>query len=75
MKKTALQSGAGGISAYHAGRSMPGKSNSGFKQQERTISLELEFIKKSSSPLQRAITFLNWGPNAYATGFLVVVDW
>jgi uncharacterized protein YgiB involved in biofilm formation len=25
-EKTALQSGAGGISAYHAGRSMPGKA-------------------------------------------------
>ena len=47
------------------------KSTRGFKQQERTISLELEFFKKSSSPLGRAITFLNWGPNAYATGFLV----
>ena len=45
--------------------------NSGFKQRERTISLELEFTKKSSNPLQRVITFLNWGPNAYATGFLV----
>src|SRR3984893_14847335 len=47
------------------------KSTSGFKQQERTISLELEFTKKSSNPLSRVITFLNWGPNAYATGFLV----
>jgi len=47
------------------------KSTNGFKQQERTISLELEFTKKSSNPLQRVITFLNWGPNAYATGFLV----
>lgn len=41
------------------------------KQQERTISLELEFTKKTSNPLQRVISFLNWGPNAYATGFLV----
>lgn len=41
------------------------------KQQERTISLELEFTKKTPNPLQRVISFLNWGPNAYATGFLV----
>ena len=47
------------------------KNTANFKQQERTISLELEFTKKSSNPLQRVITFLNWGPNAYATGFLV----
>ena len=47
------------------------KSTTDFKQQERTISLDLEFTKKSASPLQRVISFLNWGPNAYATGFLV----
>ena len=47
------------------------KNTANFKQQERTISLELEFTKRSSNPLQRVITFLNWGPNAYATGFLV----
>ena len=47
------------------------KSTADFKQQERTVSLELEFTKKSSNPLQRVISFLNWGPNAYATGFLV----
>lgn len=47
------------------------KNTASFKQKERTISLELEFIKKTSNPLQRVISFLNWGPNAYATGFLV----
>src|SRR5262245_30967823 len=42
------------------------------KQRERnTISLELEFTKKSPSALQKMISFLNWGPNGYATGFLV----
>jgi S1-C subfamily serine protease len=45
--------------------------SSQLKQQERTISLELEFTKKSPNPLQRMISFLDWGPNAYATGFLV----
>ena len=45
--------------------------SSQLKQQERTISLELEFTKKSPNPLQRVISFLDWGPNAYATGFLV----
>jgi S1-C subfamily serine protease len=49
----------------------PCLARNNFKQQERTISLELEFTKKSSNPLQRVISFLNWGPNAYATGFLV----
>lgn len=42
------------------------------KQYERnTISLELEFAKKNPNALQRVISFLNWGPNGYATGFLV----
>ena len=42
------------------------------KQYERnTISLELEFTKKNPNALQKVISFLNWGPNGYATGFLV----
>src|SRR5713101_9352265 len=42
------------------------------KRHERnTISLELEFSKKNPNALQRVISFLNWGPNGYATGFLV----
>jgi S1-C subfamily serine protease len=31
----------------------------------------LEFSKKNPNPLQRVINFLDWGPNGYATGFLV----
>ena len=42
------------------------------KQYEHnTISLELEFTKRNPSAMQRVISFLNWGPNGYATGFLV----
>jgi len=42
------------------------------KQESRnTISLELEFSKRNPNPLQRFISFLNWGPNGYATGFVV----
>src|SRR5260370_11350651 len=42
------------------------------KQQERnTIFLELEFTKRNPNALQRVISFLNWGPNGYATGFVV----
>lgn len=43
------------------------------KAQERyTLSLELEFTRKSRRPLQRAVEFLlDAGPNGYATGFLV----
>jgi S1-C subfamily serine protease len=42
------------------------------RQHERnTISLELEFAKKNPNALQRMISFLNWGPSGYATGFVV----
>src|SRR5260370_40365738 len=43
------------------------------KQRERyTLSLELEFSKKDRNPLKRAISVLfDFGPNGYATGFLV----
>jgi S1-C subfamily serine protease len=47
------------------------KNTSEFKQNDRTISLELEFSRKNTSALQRVMSFLNGGPNAYATGFLV----
>ncbi len=48
-------------------------SNKILKQQERyTLSLELEFSKKSQNPLEQAISVLfDVGPNGYATGFLV----
>src|ERR1700720_904194 len=51
----------------------PGKTSSEIvRQHERnTISLELEFTKKNANALQRVISFLNWGPNGYATGFVV----
>jgi hypothetical protein len=41
------------------------------RHEQNTISLELEFTKKNPNAFQRVISFLNWGPNGYATGFLV----
>ena len=42
------------------------------KLQERyTISLELEFRRKKANTFQRAISVLDWGPNGYASGYLV----
>lgn len=50
-----------------------GKDSSALiKQRERyTVSLDLEFAKKNPNALQRMISFLNWGPNGFATGFVV----
>ena len=55
-----------------ASRGLAKTSSELVKEHERnTISLELEFAKKNPNALQRVISFLNWGPNGYATGFVV----
>lgn len=47
-------------------------STATLKSQERnTISLQLEFSRKNPGAFQRVVSFLNWEPNGYATGFLV----
>ena len=44
---------------------------SALKQGGHALSLELKFSKKNQTTLQRAVSFLDWGPNGFATGFLV----
>lgn len=44
------------------------------KQGGHTLSLELKFSRKEQNPLQRVLSFLEIGPNGYATGFLVDDD-
>lgn len=41
------------------------------KQEGYTVSLNLTFSKKKQNSLQRVISFLDWDPNGYATGFMV----
>jgi S1-C subfamily serine protease len=41
------------------------------RQERSTVSLELEFSKKSPNAFDRVITFLDWGASGYATGFVV----
>ena len=41
------------------------------KHEGHTVSLDLTFSKKNQNSLQRFISFLDWGPNGYATGFIV----
>lgn len=41
------------------------------KQSGNTVSLDLKFTRHNPNPLQQAISLLDWGPNGYATGFLV----
>ncbi|HEY0323449.1 MAG TPA: serine protease [Pyrinomonadaceae bacterium] len=44
------------------------------KREGYTLSLELKFSKKEQNPLQRVLSFLEIGPNGYATGFFVEDD-
>ncbi|HKS27157.1 MAG TPA: serine protease [Pyrinomonadaceae bacterium] len=48
-----------------------GDTTSLLKEGGYTLSLELKFSKKEQNPLQRVLSFLEMGPNGYATGFLV----
>jgi S1-C subfamily serine protease len=41
------------------------------KQAGYTVSLELKFSRKTQNPLQRAVSFLDYGPNGFASGFHV----
>ena len=41
------------------------------KQESHTVSLELKFTKKKKNSLEQALSFFDYGPNGYATGFLV----
>lgn len=41
------------------------------KQESYTVSLNLKFSKRNQNSLQRVISFLDLGPNGYASGFIV----
>jgi hypothetical protein len=41
------------------------------KQEGYTVSLDLRFDKKGRNTLQHALSILDWGPNGFATAFVV----
>src|SRR6476620_8058536 len=41
------------------------------KPEDQTVSLDLRFFKKRPNAMQRLFSFLDYGPNGFATGFLV----
>lgn len=51
-----------------------GDSTRLLKQEGYTLSLELKFSKREQNPLQRVLSFLEIGPNGFATGFFVEDD-
>ena len=46
-------------------------SNAIIKQDGYTVTLDLKFTKKKPNALQRFVSFLDYGPNGHATGFIV----
>lgn len=47
------------------------KSTSVAKPDDSTVSLDLRFTKKKQNAMQRILSFLDYGPNGFATGFVV----
>ena len=41
------------------------------KPEDSTVSLDLRFTKKRQNAIQRILSFLDYGPNGFATGFVV----
>jgi len=41
------------------------------KPEDHTVSLDLRFTKKKPNAMQRVFSFLDYGPNGFATGFVV----
>ena len=46
-------------------------STATIKPEDSTVSLDLKFTKKKPNAMQRVFSFLDYGPNAFATGFVV----
>jgi hypothetical protein len=49
------------------------KSSKGavIKPDDYTVSLDLKFSRKKANAIQRIFSFLDYGPNGFATGFVV----
>jgi len=46
-------------------------SSRAIKPDDHTVSLDLKFTKKKLNPMQRFLAALDYGPNGFATGFVV----
>lgn len=52
-------------------QSRANKSASVTKPDDPTVSLDLKFSKKKPNAMERVFSFLDYGPNGFATGFVV----
>ena len=51
--------------------SRAGKASKAAKPDDSTVSLDLKFTKKRPNAVERVFSFLDYGPNGFATGFVV----
>jgi len=54
-----------------APRSRADKARDDAKPDDSTVSLDLKFTKKKPNAMQRVFSFLDYGPNGFASGFVV----
>ncbi|MDQ1706999.1 MAG: Trypsin-like peptidase domain [Pyrinomonadaceae bacterium] len=54
-----------------APRSFADQTAQTYKRDDATVSLDLKFTRKKANTLQRMFSFLDYGPNGFATGFVV----
>lgn len=54
-----------------APRSRADKARDDAKPDDSTVSLDLKFTKKKPNAMQRMFSFLDYGPNGFASGFVV----
>ena len=54
-----------------APRSRADKARGDAKPDDSTVSLDLKFTKKKPNAMQRMFSFLDYGPNGFASGFVV----
>jgi len=52
-------------------RSLANKTGIAAQPDDSTVSLDLKFTKKNPNAMQRIFSFLDYGPNGFATGFVV----
>jgi S1-C subfamily serine protease len=54
-----------------APQSSADKSDNRPRPDDATVSLDLKFTKKKTNAMERVFSFLDYGPNGFATGFVV----
>jgi len=72
MKRKVLCVGISVVAIFLlAPQTWAGKSSRAARPDDATVSLDLKFTKKRPNAIERIFSFLDYGPNGFATGFVV----